>query len=946
VRKKYVRAVGPKLRILLYVILSLFAVLGANSVYLGSITFLEWTKGLSYQNYFYMVMFGLHLVLGLLLILPVVIFGIIHIVNSHARPNRRAVSVGYMLFACALVLLVSGVALMRFDFFSIRNPHIRNPIYWAHIVTPLLAIWLYVLHRLAGPRIKWQIGLRWSAAVGVLVVASVFLHSTHPQLSQVGSKEGEKYFHPSQARTETGKFIPSQTLMMDDYCKKCHADSYEGWFHSSHRFSSFNNPGYLFSIRQTRTMGMQRDGNVKASRWCAGCHDVVPFFSGAFDDPNYDLEKDPTSQAGITCTACHSITHVNSTIGNAAYTISEPVHYPFAYSTNAALQWVNNLLVKAKPEFHKKTFLKPFMKTAEYCSVCHKVGLPLEVNHYKEFLRGQNHYDTYLLSGGSGHGARSFYYPPKAESNCNGCHMPLQPSEDFSANFFNPSNTTQRYIHDHLFPSANTALPYLRGEHDIVQRHNDFSTNSMRVDLFGVKEGGTIDSPLIAPLRPTVPVLKKGRKYLLEVVVRTMRIAHPFSQGTVDSNEIWVDVKGTSGGRVVARSGGLGDHAEVDPWSHFINVYMLDKDGNRIDRRNVHDIFTPLYNNQVPPGAGQVVHYEFTVPEDLTAPIDWEVKLNYRKFDTILVNYFKGTNYSPGAPFTVTNDMPIRVICVDRVTTPVEGVAAIVTNAPSPIVEWQRWNDYGIGLLNKGDKGSEKGELIQASQAFEQVERLGRFDGPVNLARVYFKEGRLEEAVTALQRAGTFKPGPPRWTVAWFTGLVDKQNGYLDKAITEFRSVLYDRYPELDQRGFDFSLDYEVINELGQTLFERAKMERGEAGKARRDELLQQAVAEFRRTLAIDSENLAAHYNLSLIHGILGDTAKAEEHRRLHERYRPDDNARDRAATIARRNNPAADNAAQAIVIYPMQRSGGFGLGPAARAAQATGTKDPHQASR
>ena len=132
-----------------------------------------------------------------------------------------------------------------------------------------------------------------------------------------------------------------------------------------------------------------------------------------------------TAQAGITCTACHSITNVNSVRGNADYTIEEPLHYPFAYSDNPLLQWINNQLVKAKPSFHKKTFLKPFMKTAEYCSTCHKVHLPAELTHYKEFLRGQNHYDSYLLSGVSGHGARSFYYPPQAETNCNRCHMPL-----------------------------------------------------------------------------------------------------------------------------------------------------------------------------------------------------------------------------------------------------------------------------------------------------------------------------------------------------------------------------------------------------------------------------------------------------------------------------------------------------------------------------------------
>ena len=124
---KYQRAVGPRLRIVLYVIFGLFAVLSANSVYLASISFLEWFKGdpnTTYQNYFYMLMFGTHLVLGLLLVLPVVVFGIIHIKNAHDRPNRRAVRVGYLLFFISLALLFTGVALMRFDFFSIRNPRI------------------------------------------------------------------------------------------------------------------------------------------------------------------------------------------------------------------------------------------------------------------------------------------------------------------------------------------------------------------------------------------------------------------------------------------------------------------------------------------------------------------------------------------------------------------------------------------------------------------------------------------------------------------------------------------------------------------------------------------------------------------------------------------------------------------------------------------------------
>ena len=907
---KYVRTVSPRVRVLLLAVFGLTAVLGANSVYLLSITVLEWVKGLSYQNYFYQYMFLAHLVLGLVLVVPFVLFAGFHIRAAWNRPNRRAVRVGWLLFAVSVVVLISGVALMRVEGLELKNPNLRSVSYWAHILTPVLAVWLYVLHRLAGPRIKWKVGLGWAAVGGAAVVVMVALHAQDPRKwNVVGPKEGQKYFLPSLARTATGNFIPPRTLMNDNYCMECHADAYKGWFHSSHHFSSFNNKPYLFSVRETREVSLKRDGNVKAARWCAGCHDPVPFFSGAFDDPNFDLEKHPTSQAGITCTACHSIVNINSTVGNADYTIEEPIHYPFAFSTNRVLAFINRQLVKGKPEFHKKTFLKPLHKTAEFCSTCHKVSIPYELNHYKEFLRGQNHYDTYLLSGVSGHSARSFYYPDVAKPNCASCHMPLQTSTDFGARYFSPTNNVLS-IHDHLFPSANTGVAYLRDEPGVVKTHQAFLKDSLRVDIFGIKDGGTVDSPLSAPLRPKVPALKPGGKYLIEVVLRTLKLGHPFTQGTVDSNEVWVDVDAVSGGRAVGRSGALGAYNEVDPWSHFVNVYMLDRDGNRIDRRNPQDIFTPLYNHQIPPGAAQVVHYALTVPKDLREPLTVEVKLQYRKFDTKYMQYVMDKQY--------TNDLPITTIASDRITFPVAGAEASAATdiQTSAVPEWQRWNDYGIGLLLEGDKGSEKGELIQASQAFKEVERLGRADGPVNLARVYFKEGRLDDTVSALQRAGRFDPPAPRWLVGWFNGLVNKQNGFLDKAIEEFRSVLEDRYPELDRRGFDFSKDYEVINELGQTLYERAKQEHGDP--ARQRPFLEEARARFEKTLELDSENLTAHYNLALIWAQLGDETRAAEHRVLHERFRPDDNARDHAVAIARRANAAADHAAQSIVIYSL----------------------------
>lgn len=931
--KKYVRAVGPRLRKLLLFVFALVALLGANSAYLAGITALEWAKGETYQNYFYQYMFLAHLALGLVLVVPFVAFGVIHLLNSRNRRNRRAVRVGYALFAVSILVLVSGLLLMRVSgLFDLKQPLARSTVYWLHVGGPLAAAWLYWLHRLAGPRIKWRLGLSYAAAVGVVVLGMALLHSQDPRKWNVaGPQEGEQYFFPSLARTSTGNFIPEKTLMMDDYCLKCHQDAYQGWFHSAHHFSSFNNPPYLASVSKTREVSLQRDGKVNASRWCAGCHDPVPFFSGQFDDPKFDMLKHPTSQAGITCTVCHAITHVNSTRGNADYTIEEPVHYPFAQSENKILQFINQQLVKAKPELHKKTFLKPAHKTAEFCSTCHKVHLPYALNHYREFLRGQNHYDPYLLSGVSGHGARSFYYPDKAKGNCAECHMPLKGSNDFGAKLF--AGAKELSIHSHLFPAANTGLAWLKDCPEVIQAEQDFLADVMRVDIFGLREGGGIDGKLIGPLRPEVPELEPGKKYLLETVLRTLKLGHLFTQGTVDSNEVWVDVTVTSGGRVIGRSGATSDDREVDPWSHFVNVFMLDKDGNRIDRRNPEDIFVPLYNHQIPPGAGQVVHYGLELPLELSAPVTVEVKLQYRKFDKTYMDFVARTTEKLGAPLrgrkdgqAYQNELPITTLAEDRITFPVAGVGERPKNPASPIVLWQRWNDYGIGLLLEGQAGA-KGELRQAADAFSRVEELGRFDGPLNLARVYYAEGRLDDAVEAIRRAAEHREPPaPAWTLGWLSGLVNRQQGHLAEAEENFRSVLENRTQEMIDRGFDFSLDYEVINLHGQTLFDLAKKVLGADRQAERESLLRRAVEQFEKTLAIDEENVAAHYNLQLLYAQLGEADRAAEHREAHARYKPDDNASDRAIALARQKYPAANHAAEAIVIYSLHRDGAPGL--------------------
>ena len=126
-----------------------------------------------------------------------------------------------------------------------------------------------------------------------------------------------------------------------------------------------------------------------------------------------------------------------------------------------------------------------------------------------------------------------------------------------------------------------------------------------------------------------------------------------------------------------------------------------------------------------------------------------------------------------------------------------------------------------------------------------------------------------------------------------------------------------------------FNIKNRLLNELGQTIFERAKQHRGAAAITRRRELLGEAVSWFQKVLELDPENVAAHYNLALLADQLDQTERAEWHRTEHARYKPDDNARHRAVPEARLRYPAAHPAAAAIVTSAPPRA--VSCGPPAR---------------
>jgi len=389
---------------------------------------------------------------------------------------------------------------------------------------------------------------------------------TMPPVSMDGEGDGPQGdFFPSSAQVYGKKKIPSKFFMESDSCKRCHEDLYNQWFSSAHHFSSFNNQWYRKSIEY-----MQDTVGTKPSKWCGGCHDPAVLYSGLMDTPIREIVHRPEAQAGLGCMMCHSIAEVKSTMGQGDFYLDYPKLHELAAAKNPVARYLHDFLVKLNPEPHRRVFLKPFMRnqTAEFCSSCHKVHLDVAVNNYRWF-RGFNEYDNWQASGVSGQGARSFYYPPKAQK-CADCHMPLTPSKDFG--------NVAGMVHSHRFPGANTALPTANEDAEQLKITEDFLKDKiLSVDIFALsaaraelKPGAAMQSelattfavgeeaeakitpggteevvPVTAPLNRVQPVVRRGDTVRVDVVVRTKKIGHFFPGGTVDAYDTWLELKGT-----------------------------------------------------------------------------------------------------------------------------------------------------------------------------------------------------------------------------------------------------------------------------------------------------------------------------------------------------------------------------------------------------------------
>jgi tetratricopeptide (TPR) repeat protein len=870
---------------------------------------------------FYQWMLVSHVVAGVALIPALVVFILLHVRKALKLRNAKAAISGGGVAVASLALLATG-----FFLFERANSAENRWALRSHQILALAAPALYAAHRFFGRRRPARaLVARGFAVPCAIFLASIAIHAAtkppippEPQAFVEKPPDGvdpwreawpdygaagadpKSVFFPANTRSITGGFLKGTLLTnadvsdadtlkkdLDRYgfavdakigsaqCERCHQDVVDQWSRSAHRYASFNNPFYRASVEALRE---EENGRVR-SQWCAGCHDPAIMMAG---NMTHDIKPDiPESQAGLTCLSCHRMDEVHGVGGNGNYRIADaaPSPYLFADAKSGIFAEVHDLLVKSKPDVHKRDMLKPVFRTSEYCGTCHKVSLDVPVNGYR-WLRGQNEYDAHQDSGVSRNNARTFYLPEKARS-CQDCHMPLvdAPLGDVSAK--------NGKVRSHLFLGPNTALPHIRGDERTLAEIAEFRKNRLRADVFAVKvERDGVETSYAAPDLRDVP-LAAGETVEFQIVVRNKDVGHPFPGGTLDSNEAWIRfsvVDRDAPDETRFLSGAVDDETKrVDEEAHFYRVVFVDEHGREADRRNPQDFRAAVHLNVIGPGTADVVRYGVKVPDDFAGKrLRVKAEVLWRKFNRNYVEFAWNRVFPGKAP----PDIPIDVIASAEAEFPV-----VAGKAPDPAPlspeatqkDWVRFNDWGIGLLLQGDTKN-------AVVAFRSVADAlpDRVDGWRNLARAAIDEGDNALALELLKKAEAVAPSNAQ--NAYFFGVVREKTGALDDAIAAF-----------ERAAEGFPNDRTIHQRLGQIRWKQGRFE--------------EALLDNLRVLAIDPEDRTAHLQRMYIYRALGDEPAAAEAQKAYRRYQIDESAQ-QWTNEYRRSNPHVNLESRMVHVH------------------------------
>ncbi|MFY9609629.1 MAG: tetratricopeptide repeat protein [Blastocatellia bacterium] len=667
-------------------------------------------------------------------------------------------------------------------------------------------------------------------------------------------------FGPSNARTESGGFIPAEQFFRAARCLACHQDTHAAWAQSLHR-NAAREPFY----RESADILLRTRG-IEFTRHCESCHTPVALFSGALTRNSGKKEAPFTAldDEGVTCSVCHSITEARLD-GTGSFTIRRPALVAREDGTPVFDDFTDKQILDDVPG-HKRAVMRPLLRSPEFCATCHKVVSPPDLNGYKN-IKGFSAYDEWQQSGASHESIQPFYWR-EARADCRACHMPRIASRNDRA-------AKKGMIASHRWPGANTAAPLFYGQDEQVEVIRNFlSSNVIAVDIFALRLEAT--NEVIAPLESEVDnriALKPDEQVVVEVVLANRNAAHSFPPEVRDLYEAWVELEAIDeSGKTIFLSGYLKSDGMLDESAHVYKAILLDESARVITRHQIWTTNIKAYDNAIQAGRSDVARFRFRIPESPTrgpVSIKLRARVNYRRFNQEYTNYVLMMRQARLAvPVVRMAEATVELTTGRPGDSAMRKQRSGSASAQSSVLSPQsllarRWNDYGIGLLEQAQYGpasdafrracesdpSDPNLLVNAAIAELRTERYGP------------EREQLRKAVALIDRA--LKLDPARARSRFWRAIVLRGEGKLAEA-AEMLSALAKEYPK----------DREVQRQLGQTLYSLGRLDRARAA--------------LEAVIAIEPQDAGAYQLLASIYASQGRTTDTQRAGSLYLQWRDD----------------------------------------------------------
>ncbi len=437
---------------------------------------------------------------------------------------------------------------------------------------------------------------------------------------------GEHPFRPSQTETTNNVFIDKRQIANSQRCISCHEDVASQWLSSVHRQAAAD-PAYVTNINL-----LAEKKGISATRYCEGCHAPVALLSGELTPGGQHggISGSIANTEGVSCMSCHGINSLAHLKGVASFQFTPAEDYLFARSENPLLMRIQDLLIRVKPDQHKRDLGKPLFKDPKFCAACHTQFMDKDMNNWG-WVKMQDEYAAWLASPYSKQHEEGF--SNSTAMRCQDCHMPLLTSDD-------PSADQNGKVRSHHFPGANTFLPLLNGDEEQLRATRTFlQSNKMRV---------TIDKPNREDALQTLHALDEklrnfeeapyyyylGEQAKLHVVVSNHGVGHDFPGGSIDINQAWIEFLVIDAeGQPVFSSGTIGTDSYVDKNAYFYRSLAVDRNGKLVWKHDLFNMVGESFKRVIKAGESDIVDFEFTVPSWVKSPLTVTATLKYRKLN-------------------------------------------------------------------------------------------------------------------------------------------------------------------------------------------------------------------------------------------------------------------------------------------------------------------------